>query len=97
MSTVQSHGDTLMVRGMFSWHTLSLFIPINHHLNATAYLCTLADNILASLHDHNFTHHQMAISKMIVNHVMEQKSSQTGFINLTMSSVFFCGLLSHWN
>ena len=30
---------------MFSWHTFGPLIPINHHLNATAYLNIVADHV----------------------------------------------------
>ena len=42
---VQAGGGGVMVWGMFSWHTLGLLIPINHHLNATAYLSIVADHV----------------------------------------------------
>lgn len=46
MSTVQAGGGGgVMVWEMFSWHTLGPLIPINHHLNATAYLSTVADYV----------------------------------------------------
>ena len=44
VSTVQAGGGGVM-DGMFSWHTLSLLIPINHCLNATAYLSIVADYV----------------------------------------------------
>ncbi len=34
-----------MVWGIFSWHTLGPLVPIEHHLNATAYLSILADHV----------------------------------------------------
>ncbi len=34
-----------MVWGIYSWHTLSPLVPIEHHLNATAYLSILADHV----------------------------------------------------
>ncbi len=34
-----------MVGGMFSWHTLGPLIPIEHRLNATAYLSIVADHV----------------------------------------------------
>jgi len=37
VTTVQAGGG-VMVRGMFSWHTLVPLVPIGHSLNATAYL-----------------------------------------------------------
>ncbi|KAJ8417767.1 hypothetical protein AAFF_G00226100 [Aldrovandia affinis] len=36
-------GGGVMVWGMFSWHTLGPLIPIEHCLNATAYLSLVAD------------------------------------------------------
>ncbi len=47
VSTVQAAGG-VMVCGIFSWHTLGSLVPIEHHLNATAYLSIVAD------HDHPF-------------------------------------------
>ncbi len=37
-SMVQSGGDGVMVWGIFSCHTLGFLVPIEHRLNATAYL-----------------------------------------------------------
>ncbi len=34
-----------MVWGIFSWHTLALLLPIEHCLNATAYLSIVADHV----------------------------------------------------
>ncbi len=34
-----------MVWGIFSWHTLGLLVPIEHRLNATAYLSIVADHV----------------------------------------------------
>ncbi len=34
-----------MVRGIFYWHTLGPLLPIEHRLNATAYLSIVADHI----------------------------------------------------
>ncbi len=39
VSTVQA-GGSVMVWGIFSWHTLGPLVPIEHCLNATAYLLT---------------------------------------------------------
>ncbi len=33
------------VWGIFSWHTLGPFVPIEHSLNATAYLSIVADHV----------------------------------------------------
>lgn len=36
VSTTQAGGGAVMIRGMFSWYTLSMLIPINHCLNTIA-------------------------------------------------------------
>ncbi len=38
-------GGGVMVWGIFSWHTLGPLVPIEHHLNATAYLSIVADHV----------------------------------------------------
>ncbi len=43
VSTVQVGG--VMVWGIFSWHTLGPLVPIEHRLNATAYLSIVADHV----------------------------------------------------
>ncbi len=43
VSTVLAGG--VMVWGIFSWHTLGPLVPIEHHLNATAYLSIVADHV----------------------------------------------------
>ncbi len=40
-----SGGGGVMVWGVFSWHTLGLLVPIEHRLNATAYLSIVADHV----------------------------------------------------
>ncbi len=44
-STVQAGGGGVMVCGIFSWHTLDPLVPIEHRLNATAYLSIVADHV----------------------------------------------------
>ncbi len=44
VSTVQAGGGCNGV-GMFSWHNLGPLIPIENHLNATAYLSIVADHV----------------------------------------------------
>ncbi len=93
VSTVQAGGGGVMVRGIFSWHTLGLLVPIEHRLNTTAYRSIVADHV------HPFittvTHLLMATSSRIMHHVTKLKSSQTGFLNMTMSSLYSNGLHSH--
>ncbi len=46
VSIVQAAGGGVMVWGIFFWHTLGPLVPIEHHLNATAYLSIVADNVI---------------------------------------------------
>ncbi len=48
--TVQAFGGGVMVWRIFSWHTLGPLVPIDHHLNATAYPSIVADHILQCTH-----------------------------------------------
>ncbi len=92
VSMVQAGGG-VMVWAIFSWHTLGPLVPIEHCLNATAYLSIVADHV------HPFMttvyHLLMATSSRIMLHVTKLKSSQTGFLNMTMSSLYSNGLHSH--
>ncbi len=45
VSTVQAGGGGIIVWGIFSWHTLGPLVPIEHCLNATAYLSIVADHV----------------------------------------------------
>ncbi len=47
VSTVQAGGGGVMVRGIFSWHTLGPLVLTEHLLNATAYLSIVADHFMA--------------------------------------------------
>ncbi len=91
VSMVQAGG--VMMWGIFSWHTLGILVPIEHGLNAAVYLRFVADHV------HPFmttvTHLLMATSSRIMHRVTKLKSSQTGFLNMTMSSLYSNGLHSH--
>ncbi len=93
VSTVQAADGGVMVWGIFSWHTLGPLVPIEHCLNATAYLSIVTDHV------HPFMttvyHLLMATSSRIMHRVTKLKSSQTGFLNMTMSSLYSNGLHSH--
>ncbi len=93
VSTVQAGGGGVMVWGIFSWHTLGPLVPIEYRLNATVYLSIAADHV------HPFMttvyHLLMTTSSRIKHHVTKLKSSQTGFLNMTMSSLYSNGLHSH--
>ncbi len=45
VSTVQAGCGGEMVWGIYSWHTLDPLVPIEHHLNATAYLSIVSDHV----------------------------------------------------
>ncbi len=45
VSTVQAGGGGVMVWEIFSWHTLSPLVPIEHCLNATIFLSIVADHV----------------------------------------------------
>ncbi len=79
--------------GIFSWHTLGLLVPIEHRLNATAYLSIVADHV--HLFMTTVYHLLMATSSRIMHHVTKLKSSQTGFLNMTTSSLYSNGLHIH--
>ncbi len=93
VSTVQAAGGGVMVWGIFSWHTLGPLVPIEHCLNATAYLSIVADHV------HPFMttvySHLLMVTSSSIMHVTKLKSSQTGFLNMTMSSLYSNGLHSH--
>ncbi len=83
----------VMVGGIFSWHTLGPLVPIEHCLNATAYLSIVADHVhpfMTAVYPSSD-----ATSSRIMHHVTKLKSSQTGFLNMTMSSLYSNGLHSH--
>ncbi len=66
---------------------------IEHRLNATAYLSIVADHI----HPFMTTVYPSsdATSSRIMHHFTKLKSSQTGFLNMKMSSLYSNGLHSH--
>ncbi len=92
VSTVQAGGG-VMVWGIFSCHTLGPLVPIEHHLNTTAYLSIVADHV----HPFMTTVYQSsdATSSRIMHHVTKLKSSQTGFLHMKMSSLYSNRLHSH--
>ncbi len=75
-----------MVWEIFSWHTLGPLVPIEHRLNTTVYLSIVADHV----HPFMTTVHPSsdATSSRIMHHVTKLKSSQTGCLNMTMSSLY---------
>ncbi len=81
-----SVGDT-------SWHTLGPLVPTEHCLHATAYLSIVADHV--HLFMTTVYPSSDATSSRIMHHVTKLKSSQTGFLNMTMSSLYSNALHSH--
>lgn len=80
---VQAGRGGVMEWGMFSWLILGPLIPINHHLNATDYLSVVAEHVhsfMATIcwFSNGYFQHDNA-------HDTKQKSSQTSFMNRTMS------------
>ncbi len=91
VSTVQAAGGGVMVWGIFSWYTLGPLVPIEHRLNATAYLSIVADHV----HPFMTTVYPSSDGYFQQDNVTKLKSSQTGFLNMTMSSLYSNGLHSH--
>ncbi len=88
VSTVQAGGGVIMW-GIF----LGPLVPIKQRLNATAYLSIVADHV----HPFMTTVYPSsdATSSRIMHHVTKLKSSQTGFLNMTMCSLYSNGPHSH--
>ncbi len=93
VSTVQAAGG-VMVWGVFSWHTLGPLVPIEHCLKTPlpTWVLLLTMSIPLWL---QCTHLIMATSSRIMHHVTKLKSSQSGFLNMTMSSLYSNGLHNH--
>ncbi len=93
VSMVQVGGGGVMVWRIFSWHTLGPLVPFEHRLNTTAYLSIVADHV----HPFMTTVYPSsdATSSSIMHHVTNLKSSPTGFLNMTMNSLYSNGLHSH--
>ncbi len=88
---VQAGAGGVMVCGIFSWHTLGPLVPIKHRLNATVYLSIVADHV----HPFMTTVYPSSDEYFQQDNVTKLKSSQTGFLNMSMSSLYSNGLHSH--
>ncbi len=84
VSTVQAGGGGVMVWGIFYWHTLDPLVPIEHRLNATAYLSIVAGHVYLFM----TTVYTSSDGYFQQDNVTKLKSSQTGFLNMTMSSLY---------
>ncbi len=81
----------VVVWEIFSWCTLGPSVPIEHCLNATAYLSIVAEHV----HPFMNTVYPSSDGYLQQDNVTKLKSSQTGFLNMTMSSLYSIGLHSH--
>jgi len=67
---------SVMVFGMFSWHTLGPLVPIGHCINATAYP-THVHPFMVTMYPSSDGYFQ--------HHVTKLESFQIGFLNMKMS------------
>ncbi len=91
VSTVQAGGG-VMTWGIYYWH---IFGPLSTNWASFkqptwVLLLTLSIPLCQQC-----THLLMTTSSRIMHHVTKLKSSQTGFLNMTMSSLYSNGLHSH--
>ncbi len=83
VSMVQAGGGGVMVWGIFLLAHFGPLVPIEHRLNATAYLSIVADHVhpfMTTVYPSSDGYFQQ-----VMHHVTKLKSSQTGFLNMTMS------------
>ena len=77
----------VMMWGTFSWHTLGSWYSVltEYHLKATADLSIIADHVhpfMTTVDPSTDGYFQQD-----KQHVLKLRSSQTGFLNMTMSSL----------
>ncbi len=72
VSTVQAGGGGVMVWGIYSWPTLGPLVPIEHRLNATAYLSIVDEHVHLFM---TTVYPSSATSSRIMHHVTKLKSS----------------------
>ncbi len=93
VSTVQAGGGGVMVWGIFSWHTLGLFVPIKHRLSATVYLSIVADHVhpfMTTMYPSSDDYFQQDNAPCHKAQIISD-----WFLNMTMSSLYSNGLHSH--
>ncbi len=78
VTTVQVGGGGIIVWGIFSCHTMGPVVPIEHRLNATAYLNIVADHVQPF----------MTTVYPSLDGYLPQGNAQIGFLNMTMSSLY---------
>ncbi len=88
VSTVQAAGGGVMVWGIFSWHTLGPLVPIEHRLNATAYLSIVADHV------HPFMTTVHLSSDGYFRRIMSQSSNHLRLVSWTWQLVHFTQMAS---
>ncbi len=92
VSTVQAGGGGVMVWGIFSKHTLGPLVPIEHRLNATAYLSIVADHV----HPFMTTVYPSSNGYFLQDNAPCHKAQiiSDWFFNMTRSSLYSNGLHS---
>ncbi len=83
----------VMVWGIFSWHTLGPLVPTEHRLNATAYLSIVADHVhlfMTTVYPSSDGYLQQDNAPC-----HKLRSSQTGFLNMKICSLYSNGLHSN--
>ncbi len=89
VSTVQATGGGAMVWGIFSWHTLSPLVPIEHRLNVTAYLSIAADHVHPFIQLHS-------IQKYLYSAFHETIVAKQIYKKLSFYNRFFVSLHRIW-
>ncbi len=80
VSTFQAAGGGVIVWGIFSWHTLGLIVPIEHCLNARAYLSIVADHVhpfMTTVHPSSYGFFQQDKGQSILNFVHIREGQRT--------------------
>ncbi len=91
-TNIKPTGGCLIHPSIFSWHNK---LPTEHCLNATAYLSILLTMSISYDYSVPSSDLLMATTSRIMHHVTKLKSSQAGFLNMTMSLLYSNGLHSH--
>ncbi len=89
VSTVQATGGGVMVWGIFSWHTLSPLVPIEHRLNVTAFLSIAADHVHPFIQLHS-------IQKYLYSAFHETIVAKQIYKKLSFYNRFFVSLHRIW-
>ncbi len=78
VSTIQAGGGGVMVWGIFFWHTLYPLVPIEHRLNATAYLSIVADHVHPFM---TIVYPSSDATSSSIMHIMSQSSNHLRLVS----------------